>query len=138
MSNPSDEELIEIYQRVRTIAVVGASADPDKPSHKIPAYLQSVGYRIIPVNPSADELFGEPVHRTLADIDEPVDVVDVFRPPAETPAIARQAAEIGASVLWLQVGISSTEAERIATEAGMTAVMDLCMGATHKRLADQL
>ena len=138
MSNPSDDELIEIYREVRTIAVVGASADPEKPSHKIPAYLQSVGYRIIPVNPSADELFGEPVHRTLADIDEPVDVVDVFRPSAETPAIARHAAEIGASVLWLQVGITSTEAERIATEAGMTVVMDICMGATHKRLADQL
>lgn len=138
MSNPTDEELIEIYRRVRTIAVVGASADPDKPSHRIPAYLQSVGYRIIPVNPVADELFGEPVHRSLAEIDEPVDVVDVFRPPAEAPGIARQAVEIGASVLWLQVGISSAEAERIATEAGLGIVMDICMGATHKRLADQI
>jgi predicted CoA-binding protein len=132
--NPSDSELIEIYRSTKTIAVVGASSNEDKPANSIPAYLQSAGFRVLPVNPSADELFGELVVRSLVDIGEPVDVVEVFRPPAETPGIARQAVEIGAKVLWLQLGISSDEAAEIAESAGLTVVMDLCMGATHKRL----
>ena len=138
MPNPSDQELIEIYRATKTIAVVGASTDPEKPAHRIPAYLQSVGYRIIPVNPSGGELFGEHVVTSLDQIDEPVDVVDVFRPAHETPSIARQAVDLGADVLWLQLEISSDEAERVATAGGLTVVMDMCMGATHKRLADQI
>ncbi|MEX1281200.1 MAG: CoA-binding protein [Acidimicrobiia bacterium] len=134
----SDEELIEIYREAKTIAVVGASSNPEKHAHRIPAYLQSVGYRIIPVNPTADELFGEKALDSLDEVDEPVDVVDVFRPSDQTPPIARQAAAIGAKVLWLQEGISSDEAEAIASEAGMTVVMDRCMGATHERLADRI
>ncbi len=134
----SDDELIEIYREAKTIAVVGASSDPEKPAHRIPAYLQSAGYRIIPVNPNADRLFGEKALDSLDQVDEPVDVVDVFRPSDQTPPIARQAAAIGAKVLWLQEGISSDEAEAIASEAGMTVVMDLCLGATHERLADRI
>ncbi len=138
MANPPDEDLIEIYRSTKTIAVVGASSNAEKSAHTIPAYLQSVGFRIIPVNPTADEIFGEQAHRSLLDIEEPVDVVDVFRPAAETPDIAREAVEIGAKVLWLQLGISSDDAERIAGGAGLTVVMDICMGATHKRLAEQI
>lgn len=134
MAIESLDELRRIYAETKTIAVVGASSDPAKPAHSIPRYLQSQGYRIIPVNPRGGELFGERVYARLSDIPEPVDVVDVFRPAEETPAIAREAVAIGAKVLWLQLGIASEEAERIATEGGLKVVMDRCMGATHRLL----
>ena len=130
----SDEALRTIYDQTETIAAVGASSDPDKPGHTIPRYLQSQGYRIIPVSPKGGELFGERVYPSLPDVDVPVDVVDVFRPSEETPGIAREAAALGAKVLWLQSGITSDEAEQIARDAGMTFVDDRCMGATHGRL----
>ena len=132
--NPSDDELRRIYQTATTIAVVGASASPDKPSHKIPKLLHDNGYRILPVNPKAHTLFGSPVYRTLLDVPRPLDVVDVFRPAEETPDIARDAVRIGAKVLWLQKGIHDDEAVRIAKDAGLTVVTDLCMGETFKRL----
>lgn len=131
---PTDEELKAIYAATTTIAVVGASGDPDKPGHTIPAYLQSQGFRIIPVSPKGGELFGEKVYPSLADIPEPVDVVDVFRPAEEAPDIAQQAATIGAKVLWLQAGIYSEAAAEIAKSEGLAIVMDMCMGATHERL----
>lgn len=131
---PNDDELRAIYESTKTIAVVGASSDPEKAGHTIPAYLQRSGYRIIPVSPKGGELFGEPVRASLGDIDEPIDVVDVFRPAEETPEIAREAVAIGAKVLWLQAGISSEEAAEIARGGGLQVVMDICMGATHERL----
>jgi predicted CoA-binding protein len=130
----SEDEYRRIYGEVKTIAVVGASENPAKAAHGIPAYLQREGYRIIPVNPRGGEMFGETVRTSLAEIGEPVDAVDVFRPAEETPEIARQAAAIGAKVLWLQEGIHSDEAQRIAEEAGMTFVSDTCMGHTHWNL----
>ena len=134
MANPSDDELKQIYADTKTIAVVGASNDPKKAGHNIPAYLQTQGYKIIPVNPKGGEIFGETVRTSLAEIDEPIDVVDVFRPSEETPQIAREAVAAGAKVLWLQTGIQSEEAEKIAREGGLTVVMNTCMGATHRRL----
>ena len=134
MANPTDDELKQIYADTKTIAVIGASNDPKKPGHNIPAYLHTQGYKIIPVNPKGGEIFGEPVRASLADVDEPIDVVDVFRPSEETPEIAREAVKAGAKVLWLQTGIQSDEAERIAREGGLTVVMNTCMGATHRRL----
>ena len=131
---PTDDELRAIYENTKTIAVVGASSDPDKPAHSIPAYLQSAGFKIIPVSPKGDELFGETVYGSLSEIPGPVDVVDVFRPAEEAPGIAREAVAIGAKVLWLQAGISSDEAYEIGTTAGLTVVMNTCMGATHERL----
>lgn len=133
---PTDDELRSIYADTKTIAVVGASSDESKPAHTIPRYLQSVGFKILPVSPKGGELFGEAVHTSLADIDEPVDVVDVFRPSEEAPGIAREAAALGAKVLWLQAGVWSDEAYAIASENGMAVVMDMCMGATHQRLFD--
>ena len=127
----SEDEYRRIYADTKTIAVVGASDNRQKAARAIPAYLQREGYRIIPVNPRGGTMFGEPVVTSLADVTEPVDVVDVFRPAEETPDIARQAAALGAKVLWLQEGIHSDEAERIATEAGMTFISDTCMGHTH-------
>lgn len=134
IENPTDDELKKIYDDVSTIAVVGASGNPDKPASSIPQYLQSLGYRIVPVNPRGGELFGERVYQSLEEVDVPVDVVDVFRPAEETPDIARQAVAKGARVLWLQEGIVSEEAARIAGEGGLSAVMGICMGATARRL----
>src|SRR6266487_2973156 len=128
------EQLLQVYAQTRTIAVVGASADASKAAYQVPRYLQSQGYRILPVNPRGGELLGERVFRSLAEIDVPVDVVEVFRPAQEAPGIARQAIAIGAQVLWLQMGIVSEEDRRIAEAAGLTVVMKRCMGDTHMLL----
>ncbi|MGH2784931.1 MAG: CoA-binding protein [Actinomycetota bacterium] len=134
MGSPTQDDLKKIYAETKTIAVVGASADEAKASNRIPRYLQSQGYRIIPVSPKGGEILGERVFTALKEIDEPIDVVDVFRPAEETPGIAEEAVAIGAKVLWLQSGIESADAERIAEEGGLTVVMDRCMGATHRQL----
>jgi uncharacterized protein len=120
----------DILARSRTIAVVGASRDPEKPGHGVPAQLQRFGFRIIPVNPNAagSVLFGETVRASLLEIDEPVDIVDVFRPAADAPEIARQAVAIGAGALWLQTDIVSAEARRIAEAGGIDYVEDRCTG----------
>jgi uncharacterized protein len=128
------DELRTIYEETETIAVVGASGDETKAAHTIPRYLQREGFRIIPVNPKGGEILGEKVYERLEDVPESIDVVDVFRPSAETPAVARDAVAVGAKVLWLQEGISSEEAERIASEAGLKVVMNRCMGETHYQL----
>jgi len=134
METSEREKLLRIYTETKTIAVVGASADESKAGHQIPRYLQSQGYRVLPVNPRGGELFGERVFHALDEIDVPVDVVDVFRPAQEALEIARQAIAIGAKVLWLQMGIVSEEARQIAEAAGLTVVMNRCMGATHAQL----
>lgn len=100
----------------------------------MPHYLLEHGYRVVPVNPNHHEVFGLTAYPTLQEIPEPVDVVDVFRPAAETPAVAESAVAIGAKVLWLQLGILSEEAAAIAAAAGLTVVMDTCMGAMHAKL----
>ena len=134
MGTPSDEELKRIYAETGTIAVVGASSDPSKPAHIIPRYLQGQGFRIVPVSPRGGDLLGERVYQSLSQVDVLVDVVDVFRPAQEAPGIAADAAKIGAQVLWLQSGIESEEAARIARDAGLLVVMNLCMGETHASL----
>ncbi|QRP46672.1 CoA-binding protein [Amycolatopsis sp. FDAARGOS 1241] len=116
----------DILANATTIAVVGLSRDPAKAAHGVPAALQAHGFRIIPVHPSATELLGEKVYRSLKDIPEPVDLVDVFRPAAEAPAIAADAVAIGAKALWLQQGIVSAEARRIAEDGGLEYVEDRC------------
>lgn len=118
----------EILEYARSVAVVGASRDPDKAAGSVPLELQVHGFRLFPINPTADVLFGEPVYRSLADLPEKVDVVQVFRPAAEAPDIARQAVAIRARALWLQLGIKSEEARRIAEAAGLDYVEDHCMG----------
>lgn len=117
----------QILADAAVIAVVGASRDPSKAAHSVPLQMQRHGWRIIPVNPHVDELFGERVYRSLADIPHPVDLVDVFRPAEETAAVAREAVLIGAPAIWLQLGIVSPEARRIAAEGGMDYVEDLCL-----------
>jgi uncharacterized protein len=116
----------EILEAARTIAVVGASRDPSKAGGSVPEGLQRRGFRIIPVNPFAETLFGEKVYASLLDVPEKVDIVDVFRPSRDAVEIARQAAAIGATALWLQLDIRSGEARRIAEAAGMDYVEDEC------------
>ncbi|MET7878020.1 CoA-binding protein [Micromonospora profundi] len=117
------------------IAVVGASRDPSKAAHRVPLQMQQYGWRIIPVNPTVDELFGERAYKTLADIPHPVDMVDVFRPAADAVQVVRDAAAIGAPAVWLQLGIVSAEARKIAEEAGMDYVEDRCLAVERAKAA---
>jgi uncharacterized protein len=117
-----------------TITVVGASAAPEKAAHSVPTHMQQLGWRIIPVNPHADQILGEPVYRTLAEIPEQVGLVDVFRPSQQTPDIAREAVAAGATALWLQLGIASEEAREIAERAGLLYVEDRCLIIEQRRL----
>ncbi len=129
-----DQQLRQILENARTVAVVGASTDPSKPSHKVPAYLVEVGYTVIPVHPKATEIFGQRAYPTLAEIPVPVDIVDVFRPGDEVADIARQTLAIGAPVLWVQHGITSAEGKQVAESSGLTYLEDICIGETTKRL----
>jgi len=117
-----------------TITVVGASGWPHKAAHSVPEHMQRHGWRIIPVNPHADEILGERVYRVLGDISEQVGLVDVFRPSDQAPDIARQAVAAGATALWLQLGIASAEARAIAEHAGMLYVEDRCLTIEQRRL----
>ena len=121
-----------ILRGSRTIAVVGLSARPDRDSNSVARYLQGAGYRIIPVNPSEVEVLGERAFPSLRDIPEPVDIVDVFRRSEHTPPIARDAVAVGAKVLWLQLGVESDEARRIAEEGGLIYVEDSCIRTVHQ------
>jgi len=131
---PRDDVMRRIFEESETIAVVGASSNPDRAGHYIPAYLKGRGYKIVPVNPNHDEVLGERCYDSLEDIPFPVDAVEVFRRPEHTPEVARQAVAIGAKALWLQLGISNDEARRIAEEGGLLYVEDECMGPQHRRL----
>ncbi|MFY1634355.1 CoA-binding protein [Solwaraspora sp. WMMB335] len=117
----------QILAGAHTIAVVGASRDPAKPAHSVPAQLVRYGWRVVPVNPFVDELFGEPAYPSLTDLPMPVDLVNVFRPTPEAVAVVRQAVQIGAPAIWLQSGITSDEARRIAAAAGIDYVADRCI-----------
>ena len=125
------ERILTTYD---TITVVGASVAPAKAAHSVPAHMQRHGWRIIPVNPHASTILGEPVYRTVGDIPEQVGLVDVFRPPGQAPDIARQAVAAGATALWLQLGIASAEARAIAERAGLLYVEDRCLIIEQRRL----
>ena len=133
-SNPSDRELKQLLTDATTIAIVGASSNPDKASYGIMQKLQKAGYRVIPVNPRETEILGEPSFPSLLDVPDRIDIVDVFRRAEDTPGIADEAVTIGGKALWLQSGIVSEDAARRAEAGGLTVVMDACIGATHTRL----
>lgn len=117
----------QILADARVIAVVGASRSPGKAAHNVPLKMQRYGWRIIPVNPHVTELFGETAYPSLADIPHPVDLVDIFRPAQDALEVVRQAVAIGAPAVWLQLGIVSPEARRIAEQAGIDYVEDRCI-----------
>ena len=116
----------------RTIALVGASPKPWRPSHDVMAYLLEAGFRVIPVHPGCDEVLGVACVSRLAEIEEPIDLVDVFRRAEHTPEVAREAVEAGAKALWLQSGIVSAEAREIAEAAGLDYVENACTKVVHK------
>jgi uncharacterized protein len=130
----TDSIVEQILRTYDTITVVGASKAPHKAAHYVPDHMQSHGWRIIPVNPTATDILGETAYPTLADVPEQVGFVDVFRPSAFTPDIARQAVAAGASALWLQLGIASAEARDIAQAAGLLYVEDRCLIIEQRRL----
>ena len=136
---PEDRELRALLGEARTIAVVGLSSKPDRPSFGVASYLQEHGYRIVPVNPNESEVLGERAYASLRDIptDVRVDVVDVFRRAEETPEVAADAVAIGAKVLWLQEGIVNDEAYRIAADAGLEVIMGVCIRSTKRRLDEE-
>lgn len=129
-----DQNLRKILVECRTIAVVGLSDDPGRPSHEVAKYLQRHGYRIVPVNPRCTEILGEKCYPDLRSIPERIDMVDVFRKPADCAPIAAEAVAIGARVLWLQLGIVNEEARQVAEAAGLQVVMDRCVKIEHARL----
>ena len=133
---PEDRELRILLGEARTIAVVGLSSKPGRPSLGVAAYLQDRGYRIVPVNPRETEVLGERAYASLLDIprDLPIDVVDVFRRAEDTPDVARDAVAVGAKVLWLQDGIVNDEAYRIASDEGLEVIMGVCIRRTDQRL----
>jgi predicted CoA-binding protein len=125
----------QILRESRTIAIVGASPRPDRPSHGVMRYLLAAGYRVIPVRPrDCGEVLGVPCVTCLAEIEEPIDLVDVFRRPEYTLDVAREAVAVGAKALWLQLGIVSEEARRIAEDAGMDYVENACTAVVHRYL----
>ncbi|MCM0081988.1 CoA-binding protein [Geomonas sp. Red32] len=133
MTRPDIKKILDY----RTIAVVGLSPDPGKASHEVAAYLKRAGYRIIPVNPAATEIFGEKCYPTLADVPETVEIVDIFRRSEFVPEIVEQAIAKGAKVVWMQEGIVNQEAAERAEAAGLTVVMDRCLLKEHVKQARQ-
>jgi len=125
--------MTNLWQETKTIAVVGLSEKPSRPSYQVAQYMQSVGYRIIPVNPLCSEILGERCYPDLLSIPEPVDMVNVFRKPEDCLPIAQDAVKIGAKSLWMQQGVVNQEAFEYAESNGLEAVMDKCLMVEHMR-----
>ncbi len=132
-SQAQQDDALAILKDARTVAVVGLSPDPSRPSHVVASYLKRQGYRVIPVNPTVSEVLGERSYPDLRSVPEPVDVVDVFRRPEHVPAIVEEAIAIGAKAVWLQEGVVHEEAAQRARQAGLRVVMDRCMLKEHQR-----
>lgn len=129
-----DQMMKDILLSTKTIASVGLSSNQEKESYWIVSYLKEQGYRIIPINPTADEILGEKAYPDLESVPEKIDVVQVFRRPEDVPPVVDSAIKVGAKVVWMQEGIVNEEAAQKAREAGLQVVMDACMRMTHRRL----
>ncbi len=135
-SSPSSDELRELLRRARTIAVVGLSPKPIRPSHSVARYLQRAGYKIVPVNPGHDDILGEKSYRTLTDAarEQTIDVVDVFRRSEHAGAVVDEAITLQPHLIWLQQGVIDTAAEARAAAAGIPFIMDQCLAVEHHHL----
>ena len=133
--NANVDEIKEIFKEVKTIAVIGLSPNPSKDSNKVAAYLQSVGYKIVPVYPKGDTILGEKVYKSLSDIPHKVDMIDIFRKPAAVMPIVEEAINRGdVKVVWMQVGIVNNEAAKKARDSGMKVVQNRCSMVDHRNL----
>jgi uncharacterized protein len=128
-----DDPIEEILKTYKTIAVVGLSSNPARPSHGVASYMQGAGYRIIPVNPNERELLGEKSYARVEDVPEKVEIVDIFRRAESVPAVVDSAIRAGAKVVWMQLGIENEAAGEKARAAGVVVVMDACIFVEHKR-----
>jgi len=133
----SDAQIRQMLETASTIAIVGLSDKPDRESYRVAEYLQTHGYRIIPVNPTVDTVLGESSYARVADIPETIDIVDVFRKPDAVVAVVADAIEAGARVVWMQLGVVNQEAAKKAETAGLQVVMDRCIKIEHRRLLVQ-
>ena len=124
----------DILRSAKVIAVVGLSGRRFRPSYGVSEYMQSAGYRIIPVNPNESEVLGEKAYSSLEEIPEPIDIVDIFRRPEFVPEFVDAAIRVGAKVIWMQEGVEHTEAAQKAAAAGLTVVMDRCILKEHRKL----
>ncbi len=132
------DPITKILREGKTIAVVGLSSNPMRPSYGVTEYMQAAGYRIIPVNPNETEVLGEKSYARLEDIPEKIDIVDVFRRAEEVPAVVESAIRIGAKVVWMQLGIENEEAAEKGRAAGLVAIEDACIGVEHRRRSGEL
>ena len=130
----NDQMMKDILSSAKTIASFGLSSNPEKESYGIAQYLQSQGYRVIPVNPTAEEILGEKAYPDLESVPEKIDVVQVFRKPEDVPPVVDSAIRVGAKTVWMQEGIVNEEAAQKGREAGLQVVMDACMRVSHRRL----
>jgi uncharacterized protein len=133
-NNPDDTEVRALLRRVRTIAVVGLSPNPQRASHGVAKHLQRFGYRIVPVRPGVERVLGEPAYPDLRDVPVPIDLVDVFRAPPHIGAIVDACLECKVDAIWLQLGVVNLAAAQRARAAGMTVVMDRCLYLEYSRL----
>ncbi|MGJ9460504.1 CoA-binding protein [Oceanobacillus sp. CF4.6] len=129
--NPADDELKSILESAKTIAVVGLSNNQEKTVYQISKIMQQEGYRIIPVNPTVDEVLGEKAYPSLKDVPDKIDIINVFRRPEYLPEVAKDAAETDCRVFWAQLGIANEEAYQYLKERDFTVIMDLCVKVVH-------
>jgi len=131
MQNPSNDELKEILQNAKTIAVVGLSDNPERTSYQISKEMQNLGYKIIPVNPIVDAVLGEKAYRSLEEVEEDIDIINVFRRSEHLLSVAEDAIKTKSNIFWAQLGVSDEKAYKLLKERGFTVIMDLCIKVVH-------
>ena len=134
MDQPTDDEILEILTGAKTVAVVGFSSKPERPSHQVAKFLKDAGYRIYPINPNIEEALGEKVYASLEEVPAGIDIVDIFRASDKVLPVVEAAIRVGARVVWMQEGVVNEEAARKAREAGLKVVMDRCTMQEYRRL----
>ena len=135
---PSADPVLDILAKYQTIAVVGLSSNPMRPSYGVTEYMQSAGYHIVPVNPNEREVLGERSYPSLEDVPQKIEIVDIFRRPEDVPPVVDAAIRAGAKVIWMQLGIANEAAAKKAQAAGLIVVMDACILVEHKRRRQKL
>jgi uncharacterized protein len=137
-TNAGADAILELLKQYKTIAVVGLSSNPMRPSYDVTEYMQAAGYRIIPVNPNERKVLGEKSYARLEEVPEKIEIVNVFRRAEEVPAVVESAIRVGAKVVWMQQGVENEEAAEKARAAGLMVIEDACILVEHRRRAREL